>query len=145
MKRYYLSKIKQVHMPTLGDVWTHRLAELGTYDMVGGTGDEIAVHPDTGVPLHKAVLVLVGGIDHRQLVADPEIIPMPAVPLDMKVSSIHVPTKLVVKAAIRALGYSDAEVAAVWDNADGIRDVLQHYGRLNKPDFDCDNFDLDES
>lgn len=145
MKRYYLSKIKQVEVPSIGTVTTHRAAEIAGLDMAGGTGDEIAVDPQTGQPTAKAVLVLIGGINHKALQTDPELIPLPAVALDMKVSAIHTATKLKAKADIKAFGFSDAEIDEVWGNADGMRDVLNAYGRHNNPTFDCNNFDLDES
>lgn len=145
MKRYYLSKIKQVEVPVIGLVTTHRAAEIPGLDMVGGTGDEIAVDPVTGQPTAKAVLVLIGGINHRPLQDDPELIAMPAVAHDMKVSAIHTATKLKAKADIKKFGFSDEEVESVWGNADGMRDVLNTYGRHNKPTFDVNNFDLDES
>lgn len=142
MKRYYLSKIKQVSDPDFGLVYKHRLQEYSGIDYQGG---EIKVDPTTGAPTEKALLVLVGGIDHKQFRDDPELIPLPDVKIDSKVSSIHTPTKLKVKQAIKALGLTDAEVEEVWGNADGLRDVLNHYGKRNNPDFDCDKFDLDES
>lgn len=145
MKRYYLSKIKQVTVPGFGLVWRHRAQEISETTSLDYVGGEIAVHPQTGVPTQKALLILVGGIDHQRLRDDPELVPMPDVKIDNKVSSMHVPTKLKAKAAIKALGFADAEVENVWSNADGLRDVLDHYGRLNNPEFDCDKFDLDES
>ena len=98
--------------------------------------------PQTGVPLHKALLVLVGGIDHRAYAADPMLIPLPAVDQDVKVSSIQAGTKVSAKARIKAFGFDDAETEAAWGNADGLRDVLNHYGRKNNPNFDADAFDL---
>lgn len=146
MKRYYLSKIKQVVDPSVGaTVTTHRAAEIGGLDMVGGTGDQIAVDPQTGQPTAKAVLVLIGGINHKALQDDPELVPLPAVALDMKVSAIHTATKLAAKSAIKAFGFTDQEIEDIWSNADGMRDVLNAYGRKNVPEFDCNNFDLDES
>lgn len=147
MKRYYLSKIEQYQDPGIGLVYRHRMQvlqqELGmNFEYEGG---EIATDPITGAPLHKALLVLVGGIDHKQFQDDAGLIPMPVVAHDTKVSAIHTATKVKARAAIKALGYSDAEVEAAWGNADGLRDVLNHYGKKNNANFDCDKFDLDES
>lgn len=145
MKRYYLSKIKLVDVPGFGPVWRHRLQELSDTMPIDYVGGEIAVDPNTGIPTQKALLVLVGGVDHQRLRGDPELVPLPAVAADTKVSAIHTPTKVGAKAAIRALGFTQQEVDAAWDNADGLRDVLNHYGKKNNPAFDADKFDVDES
>lgn len=143
MKRYYLSKITSAFDPSVGAVVNkHRLQDYPGIDYVGG---EIDVDPITGAPTQKALLVLVGGIDHAQFADDPDLVPLPQVAIDLKVSSIHTATKLTAKQAIVALGYTDADVNDVWGNADGMRDVLNHYGRLNNAEFDAANFDLDES
>lgn len=142
MKRYYLSKIFQDTAGTYGlpGAWMHRLQTYPDRDYVGG---EIAVNPTTGVPTEKALLVLVGGRHHAAIAADHDLVALPDVPLDMKVGSIHTPTKLAVKAKIRTrLGFSQVEVDDLWDNADGIRDVINHYGRRNNPSFDANDFDL---
>jgi hypothetical protein len=143
MKRYYLSKIKQVTDPILGELaWKHRLQEYAGVDFTVAT---IQTNAATGTPVHPFVLALVGGIDHKQFKDDPELIAMPAVAHDTKVSAIHTATKLACKQRIRQLGHSQAEVDEVWNNADGLRDVLLHYGRLNDPAFDVNDFDIDES
>lgn len=141
MKRYYLSKIFQDTAGTyvIPGAWMHALQKYPNREYVGG---EIAVNPTTGVPTEKALLVLVGGKHHAALVNDPDLIPMPDVSPDIKVSSIHTPTKLKAKADIKKLGYTQAEVDDVWDNADGMRDVLNHYGKRNNPAFDANDFDL---
>lgn len=141
MKRYYLSKITSAFDPSVGAVVNrHRLQAYPGVDYVGG---EIDVNPQTGVPTQKALLVLVGGIDHAKFGNDPNLVPLPQVAIDMKVSSIHTATKLKAKSDVTKLGFTDVET--VWGNADGLRDVINHYGRLNNPNFDAANFDLDES
>lgn len=142
MKRYYLSRIKQVEEPGMGLVWKHRLQELPNVEYLGG---EIAVDPTTGVPTQKALLCLVAGVKHKNLIADAELVPLPMVSHDIKVSSIHTPTKLAAKAAIKGLGFTDAEIESVFTNADGFRDVVEHFGRLNNPAFNADDFDLYEN
>ena len=142
MKRYYLSKIKQVNDSSFGMVWKHRLQELPDVGYVGG---EIKTDPQTGIPTEKALLVLVGSIDHKKFKNDPELIPLPDVAKDVKVSAIHTATKIKVKDDIAGLGFTPAEIDDVWGNADGMRDVLNHYGKRNVEDFDVDKFDLDES
>jgi len=145
MKRYYLSEIFLDTSRTQDpfDVWRHRLQTVTP--PVDAAGWAIQIDPATGQPKTKALLVIVGGIDHSRLQNIPGVVPMPNVPHDVKVSSIHTGTKLKAKASIKALGYADADVEATWNNADGHRDVLNFYGRLNHPDFDVNNFDLDES
>jgi len=142
MKRYYLSKIKQVNDPLMGPVWVHRLQELPGVEYLGG---EIAVDPQTGVPTQKALLVLVAGVNHRQFRDDPELIALPLVSHDIKIASVHTATKLRCKADIKALGFDAAEVETAFANADGFRDVVEHFGRKNNPDFDADAFDLYEN
>lgn len=143
MKRYYLSKIfLDTTPPFTNGLWRHRLQ---TYPNVDYEGGEIAVDPQTGIPTQKALLVLVGGIDHKQFQDDPDLVPMPDVGADVKVSAIHTATKLDAKAAVVDLGFDQAAVDQVWGNADGLRDVLNHYGKLNNPYFDCNAFDIDES
>lgn len=144
MKAYYLSKIfLDMTVPTFpAGVWRHKLQ---TYPGIDYASGEIKTDPTTGIPTEKVLLVLAGGINHAQLRSDPDIVPLPVVPLDIKVSSIQTETKITAKTAIAALGFSEAEVMDVWGNADGLRDIVNHYGRLNNSDFDASNFDVDES
>jgi hypothetical protein len=142
MKRYYLSKIKQVEMPGMGMVNRHRLQEFPNVEYVGG---EIAVDPATGMPTQKALLVLVASKEHAKFVDDPEMVALPQVALDTKVSAIHTPTKQKCKTELQALGFAKDEVDEVFDNADGLRDVVEHFGRKNNPTFRADDFDVNES
>lgn len=142
MKRYYLSKIKQVQDPNVGPVWRHRLQEIAGVEYLGG---EIKVDPATGKPTEKALLCLVAGTDHTKLKGDPELVPLPMVSHDIKVSSIHTKTKLDCKAAIKTLGFNDQEVEDAMNNSDGFRDLVEHFGRKNNPEFDADSFDLYEN
>lgn len=138
MKRFYLSKIFRDDDPPLNP-WMHKLQKYPDREYIGG---EIRIDPQTGAPVAKAVLVLVAGRHHAVLASDPDIIPIPDVPFDVKVASMHTPTKLATKAALRRIGFSATEVDQVWDNADGMRDVLNYYGRMNNPKFDVNDFDL---
>lgn len=147
MKRYYLSKILQVNEPPFGLVWKHRLQVLQeqgalNFEYLGG---EIKTDPATGVPTEKALLCLVAGINHAKFKNDAELVGLPLVAHDIKVSSIHTATKLKCKADIKALGLSPQEVEDAFNNADGFRDVVEHFGRKNNPDFSSDNFDLYEN
>jgi len=138
MKRYYLSKIKMLTSPP---GWSHRIAELGV-DYEGG---QIELDPQTGEPVHPALLALVGGIDHRQFQNDAEIVPFPQMAPDTKVSATHTATKLAFKANAKAIGFDELFIEFTVANADGWRDVLNTFGRLNNATFDVNNFDLDES
>lgn len=138
VKRYYLSEIFLDPGPP--QAWRHRF-QAATSD-IEYKGGEIAVDPVTGIPTQKALLILVGAINHGPFAAIPGLVALPDVASDTKVSSIHTSTKLQTIAKIKALGLGAAATDAAWGNADGLRDVLNHYGRLNNPSFDCNNFDL---
>lgn len=142
MKRYYLSKIKAVEIPGMGTAYRHRLQEIPDVEYLGG---EIRTDPATGLPTELALLCLVAGVRHAKLKQDPELVALPLVGHDIKVSSIHTATKLKCKADIKALGFPDEEVKAAFDNADGFKDVATHFGRKNNPAFDPDDFDLYEN
>lgn len=142
MKRYYLSKIKLVTDPNLGQVYRHRLQEIPGVWYEGG---EIASDPITGIPTHPALLVLVGSADHKKFRDDPELIGLPQVVPDVKLSAVHTQTKMRAMDEIKALGFAPQEVDTVFSGADGFRDVLNHFGRKNNPDFDVDKFDLDDA
>jgi len=114
------------------------------YPGVGYVGGEIKVDLATGNPTEKALLLLVGSIDHKKFKDDPKLVAFPNVSHDMKVSAIHTKTKMDCKAAIVGLGFSAAEVDDVFSGADGVRDVLDHFGRKNIPEFSVDDFDLDD-
>jgi hypothetical protein len=141
MKKYYLSKIKRVTENGM-TFWRHGIQAYPNVEYQGG---EIKVDPVTGIPTEKALLVLVGGINHVRFNNDADLVAMPDVSKDTKVSAIHTTTKLDAKAKIKSIGFDDVQTEAAWGNADGMRDILNHYGQKNNPGFDCNNFDLDES
>lgn len=145
MRRYYLSRIREVFDPTLGtNVWRHRLQdpEFGGFDVLAAVIDV----DESGIPTQAATLCLVGSVDHATLVGDAELAAFPDVPLDMKVSGIHTATKNAAKGRFaQLLGQTPQQVDAVWGNADGLRDVVDYYGRLNDPAFDSNNFSLNDA
>lgn len=143
MKRYYLSKIKRVFIPAMGDfVYRHRVQEIPNVEYVGG---DIASDPTTGLPLHPALLVLLAAKDHAQFVNDPEMAEMPMVPVDVRVNAISASAKSRAQTGAQTLGWTSQQVGAVWTAADDFRDIVNHYGRLNNPAFDADRFDVNES
>lgn len=142
MKRFYLSKIKEYDDG--GSVaYRHRIQELDPpVDYVGG---EIKADPQTGIPVEKALLVLVGGVSHAALAADPELVQIPVVDIFMKVGSTHTPTKLAFKAKAISLDLDEEFVNGLMSNPEGWIEVINELGRLNNDTFDAQNFDLDES
>ena len=140
MRRYYLSPIRIYNEPGLGDFYSHHFAQA--YPGVEYQGGEIAP-PDAEGNREKALLILVPGIDHTAYANDPDLVALPDVDLDLKVASIKSSTKIAAQTKAKAAcGYTDLEIIAVWGNADGMRDVINTYGRANNPSFDANNFDL---
>ena len=144
MKRYALAKIMQIDDPNTGPVWKHKLQLSGNVWFEDG-GIEMDTSVTPAVPKHPASLVLIGSKDHVKLRTDPDLVLLPHVVPDMKISAIHTPTRLAAIAAIKGLGFSEQEVDTVFSGADGFRDVLNHFGRKNNATFDVDNFDLDDA
>ena len=136
MKRYYLSEIYNAG-PLEG--WRHRMQDYVNTPYRGG---EIAVDPQTGIPTQKALLVLVEDRDHVRFRGKAGLIPLPDVALDIKVSAIDTKTKGDTVDKAKAIGFADAELAEVFDNAKSHRDVLNHFGRKNNPNFDADAFEV---
>lgn len=140
MKRYYLSKITASQEPQFGTVIRHRVQS--GHPGVEYLGGEIESDPATGLPVHPALLVMISGVDHARFQGDDDLVPIPDVGIDMSVGAIALETKLATKAAIIALGFDAVQTEALWQNENGMRQVLNHYGRLNNADFDADHFDL---
>lgn len=136
MKRYYLSEIYYAG-PMEG--YRHRFQDFADTFYRGG---EIAVDPQTGIPTQKALLILVDDKDHARFRGVPGLFPMPDVALDIKVSAVDTKTKTDTMDKAKAIGFADAELSAVFDNAKSHRDVLNHFGRLNNPNFDADDFEV---
>lgn len=138
---FYLSKIEQHDEPGMGLVNRHRL-QVG-YPGVEYLGGEIAVGTD-GDPLHPALLVLVAGDDHTPYQNDPKLVPLPVGALDSQIISIGTEAKLATRAAIVALGFSQAVVDAVWANSATLREAINWHGQRNNPDFDVNAFSLSQ-
>lgn len=143
MKSLYWSIIKQVRHPITGElIWKHRIQEIPGVDYV--PRESVRVDPGTGAPLQKGMLVIVGSIDHLALKDDPELVPLPQASYDTKVSYIHTQTKLGCMDALIASGLPEADVADMFVGSNSMRDVVNNLGRRNNPDFDANDFDLDE-
>lgn len=141
MKRYYLSRIFQDVTGEYGmpGAWMH---QLQTYPDVKYAAGEIAVDPGTGIPTQKALLVLVDQPNHVPFVNDPRMADFPEVSLDTKASSVDTAAKNRCKGKMRALGLRAAEVDDIWQQADGVRDIVNRLGRLNNPAFNSLDFDV---
>lgn len=145
MKRYYLSKIKQVYDPDLGaHVWRHRIQEYNDVDYLGG---EIKVDPVTGIPTEKALLVLVASQHHKAFVDDPELVQVPVGQdgLAVQVGATDTPTKLKFRKALQDdLGLAKVEIDSATDNPQSWKQVVDFYGKKNNAAFDADDFDMTE-
>ena len=143
MKRYYLSKIKKVFEPNMGvEVYRHRFQELADGRNLTYVGGEIAVDPQTGIPTQKALLILVDAVDHRQFANDQEMVEVPEVSLDVKTAAIANATMATFRAKAQQIGFEKAEVDAIVNGADALRNVVDGFGKLNNPAFDTRNFDV---
>lgn len=140
MKRYYLAAIYQSTNALGITAWVNRVQDH--YPGTEAKGGNILQDTATGAPVHPAILVMISGTDHTIYQNDPQLVPIPDVGIDGGVGAIAVETKLATKAAIIALGFNSDETETVWQNSNGMRAVLNHYGRKNNPDFDTNDFDL---
>lgn len=106
-------------------------------------GGEIRSNPD-GSPAEKALLILVDHPDHSVFVADPDMAVFPDAGLSTKLNAISIAERTAFRLKAMAMGYTQAEVDAVWANTDmtTLRQVVTHYGRMNNLDFDTYAFDL---
>lgn len=142
MKRYYICPIieHEVEPGLIG----YRLA-IQEYPDTPFEGGEIPVDlnpesPNYGKPLHKFGFVLVKSRYHGKFINNPNMIPLPQVDLDIKMSAIHTATKNKLIAGMQSLGIDTSFIG----NADGYRDVIRGIGRIINPSFDENNFDVEE-
>lgn len=137
MKRYYLAEIEQFEFEP--GMIGYRCRASAYPDLIF-EGGEIEADPVTGIPKHKFTLVLVKSRDHARVLSDPKMHALPDVALDVKVSSIHTPTKTAMINKLKSLG-----VDTSWINTtDGYREVIRGIGRINNPNFDENAFDVNE-
>lgn len=137
MKRYYLAEIEQFEFEP--GITGYRCRAYSYPDLMF-EGGEVLTDPTTGIPINKFALVLVKSRDHARLVNDPKMHPLPDVALDMKVSSIHTPTKNKMIADLQALGIATSFIGGT----DGYREVIKAIGKINNPAFDENKFDVNE-
>lgn len=143
-RRFYLSKIREVYDDTLGsNVWRHRLQDPGfeNLDLQGGI---IATDPVTGEPSNTYTLCLVGGIDFRPLEVDEELVALPIITIDNKLDACETPRRNRFKTELAdRLGVTNFD--QLWNNANGLRSLLDYFGQANWPEFDSNNFDLSDN
>ena len=142
MKRYYVCPVveHEVEPGLIG----YRLA-IQDYPDTPFEGGEIPLDmdpssPTYGKPLHKFGLVLVNSRYHGKFINNPKMYPLPMVDLDIKVSSIHTATKNKMIADLQSLGVDTSFIG----NADGYRDVIRGIGRIINPNFNENDFDVEE-
>lgn len=136
MKRYYLAEIEEFEFEPGAMAYRCRASAYPGLIFEGG---EILTGAD-GKPLYKFSLVLVKSRDHARIINDPLMHPLPDMPLDAKVSSIHTPTKNAMLSKLAALGVDTSWIGT----ADGYREVIRGIGRINNPNFDENSFDVNE-
>lgn len=144
MKRYYLSKINLVDIPGFGPSWEHRFQTICREQGLNleFAGGQILGSGPTDTPVHPAILILVDTVDHRIFAADAEIADFPDGGLDAKISAIGVAARNRARDKAARVGFSAQQIDSVWNGADDLRAVIDHYGRLNNPTFDSRNFDV---
>ena len=137
MKRYYLAEIESFEIvPGM----TGYRCRASAYPDMTFEGGEIITDPITGIPTNKFALVLVKSRDHARIINDPLMHPLPDVALDVKVSSIHTPTKTAMIAMLKSLGVDTSWIGTT----DGYREVIRGIGKINNPQFDENRFDVNE-
>ena len=132
MKRYCIAKI-------IGDGTENNpyRSALKNYNDINHEFGEIAQDPITGQPTHTFVLAIIKTVNISRLIADKDIDVLPDFPLDGKMSAMQTATKNKLADALTKYGVSIG-------GADGFRDAIRTIGRVIKPDFDENNFDLNE-
>lgn len=135
MRRYYISTV-------IGDGFSPLTSYRPKLADVPGVNYscEIKTDPATGNPLLPWALCIVTGNRHGQIISDADNTPLPDVALDMKMSSMHTPTKTKFKNDCAKIGLP----ASFVDNTDGYRDAIRGIGRLLNPVFDENYFDVSE-
>ena len=139
MRRMYLSKIQGDG--SIENPFRHQFQI--SHPNVEYKGGEIETDVG-GHPVAKALLIIVGAIDHRPFQATEGLVPIPDMSMADKISGINVPEKITCKTRLKTeIGFTDVELATIWeDGSDSMRSLLNAYGRHNNSDFDVNNFDL---
>lgn len=146
MKRYAVCKIigdgltpETAFRPAISDV-TDPQTGFAAYNITSIIGNYPAGHPQAGQPTHDWCLVLASGDDFKLVEGNADIDLLPEVDLDVKVSAMHVPTKVEMGEKLVARGIDTSFVG----NADGFREVIRQLGELQDATFDEKKFDVAE-
>lgn len=137
-KRYYVSKIigdgseENPFRPKIAEYPVNWVGSIAT--------EEDPTSPNYGKPLHTSCFVLVNTVNHALLRNDVDLDNLPDFPLDGKVSSINTATKNAMITALQKRGFDTSEIS----NTEGYRDTLQTIARQRDPNFNIDNFDVEE-
>lgn len=141
-KAYYVCKIigdgqspETAFRPAIQDV-----IDPKTHLKAFNTSHVIAINPATGQPVKPWCLVIAAGPDHSLVRNHPDIDAMPDYGLDVKISSMHTPTKNGMTAKLNARGIDTSALG----NADGYRDLIRGLGRQHDAAFDEKAFDVSE-
>ena len=132
MKRYCIAKI--VGKGTEFDPFR---SSIQNHSDVHYEFGEIVVDPNTGQPTHSFVLAIVETASLSRLMKDDDIDVLPDFPLDGKMSAMQGNTKSAMTATLAKYGVSIR-------GSDGFRDAIRAVGRVIKPDFDENDFDLSD-
>lgn len=132
MKRYCIARV--VGTGTEFDPFRSAVQEYKDLDYEFGG---IEVDPRTGQPTHPFVLAIIKTANIGRLMSDKGIDLLPDFPLDGKMSAMKKNTKNKMVDALAKYGVSIS-------GADGFRDAIRTIGQIIKPDFDENNFDLNE-
>ena len=120
MNRYYLSPI--IGTGTEADPYRPKIADYG------GAWAGVIPSDAAGHPVKPWCLVLVEAAGHARLLADTDLDPLPALPLDMPLTSASKPTR-------DGLVASLAKIAVDAPEAKTLAEVVDTVGRALDPDF----------
>ena len=90
-------------------------------------------------PAKTDALCIVGTGSHTALLKDAALYGMPDYPLDGKLSAMRSATLNALNTAVTGRGFT-----VTWGSADAYRDVIRSIGRQINPNFDENNFDVQD-
>jgi hypothetical protein len=96
--------------------------------------------PNYGKPKGTKCLVRLATNNVARLVGATGVDLLPDFALDAKVSAMHTPTRVLMRAMLQRRGLNPGWL----DNADGFRDVVRNIGQALEPAFDENFFDVAE-
>lgn len=139
MKRYYVCKVYgngDLDAPNTPTTGAYRPALADIIDPATGMkafGFTAQISPGQ----HPWCLVIAGGNKHGLVNNHPDIDPLPAYAMDVRLSAMHTPTKVMMMNKLSARGIDTGQFA----NADGFRDIVRALGKAHGAAFNEDDFD----